>query len=113
METKINKYQEVIISIIERFAEQKYANMPDVENQVLIDKKRHHYQLVSIGWHEENFIYDVVFHFDIKPDGKVWLQANWTDIDIGIEMIEKGIAEEDIVIGFVPERFRPYLDKVA
>ena len=113
MDAKIKKYQEIIISIIERFANQKYANMPNVESQILIDEKRHHYQLISIGWYDDNFIYDVIFHFDIKPDGKVWLQVNWTDIDIGIEMMEKGIEEEDIVVGFIPERFRPYLNKVA
>lgn len=113
METKIKKYQEVIISILERFAKNKYANMPNLENQILIDEKRHHYQLVSIGWHKKEFVYHTVFHFDIKPDGQVWLQANWTDIDIGEEMIEKGIDENDIVVGFIPERFRSALKKTA
>jgi len=44
---------------------------------------------------------------DIK-DGKIWLQQNTTDIDVGQELIEMGIPQEDIVLGLHPPYKRPY-----
>jgi hypothetical protein len=48
-----------------------------------------------------------VLHFDIK-DGKIWLQHNATDTDVGQELIEMGVAKEDIVLGLHPPYKRPY-----
>ena len=47
-----------------------------------------------------------LLHFDIK-DGKVWLQQNTTDIDVGQELQELGIPKEDIVLNLHPYK-RPY-----
>jgi hypothetical protein len=38
---------------------------------------------------------------DIK-DGKIWLQHNATDTDVGQELMEMGVAQKDIVLGLHP-----------
>jgi hypothetical protein len=38
---------------------------------------------------------------DIK-NGKIWIQLNNTELDIGQALVEKGVPKEDIVIGFQP-----------
>jgi hypothetical protein len=48
-------------------------------------------------------------HFDIKDD-KIWIQCNFTDVDIAQELMELGIPREDIVLGFHPAYLRPYTD---
>jgi len=63
--------------------------------------------LLTIGWDKDKFIFHVVFHFDIKAE-KIWLQVNWTEIDIAAELVEMGVPKEDIVIGFQPPYARPY-----
>jgi hypothetical protein len=62
---------------------------------------------MRVGWKGLERIYYTVLHFDIK-EGKVWLQHNATDIDIGQELVEMGISKEDIVLGLHPPYKRPY-----
>jgi hypothetical protein len=49
----------------------------------------------------------LISKFDIK-DGKIWLQQNITDIDVGQELLEFGIPKEDIVLGLHLPYKRPY-----
>jgi len=79
----------------------------EVESQTLFDTDHDHYQLVRVGWEDNQRVYGCVFHLDIK-DGKVWIQWNSSDIDIGEELVALGIPKEDIVIGFQPEYMRQY-----
>jgi XisI protein len=46
-------------------------------------------------------------HIDIK-DGKVWIQRNMTEVDLGLALVELGIPKEDIVLGLHPAYKRPY-----
>jgi XisI protein len=39
--------------------------------------------------------------FDIK-DGKIWIQRNMTEADLGQELVEMGVPKEDIVLGLHP-----------
>ncbi len=105
---RIEKYQQIITSILEEEAPIKAVNMPSVENIVIADTARNHFMLYSIGWTEEmdNFIHSCNVHFDIIG-GKIWLQANWTEIDFAERLVERGVPKSDIVIGFQPTELRP------
>lgn len=61
---------------------------------------------MRVGWKDLKRIYYTVLHFDIK-DEKIWLQHNATDIDVGQELVEMGVAKEDMVLGFHPPYKRP------
>lgn len=104
---KVKKYQEILIEFLEEYAKIKPANMPDIENQVIADLERNHFQLVSLGWDKEHFVHSCTFHFDIKNE-KIWVQANWTDIDLGAELVSRGVPVTDIVAGFHPPHLRAY-----
>ncbi len=94
------KYQQMILQLLEEYAAIKSPFWPDVENQIVADTTRNHYQLVRIGWDEKkNFVHYVVFHFDLI-DGKIWIQANNTDRKIADELVEMGVQRSDIVLGF-------------
>jgi hypothetical protein len=105
---KIEQYQSYILGILNEYAQIKPVNLNDVDNQVITDYAHHHYQLVSMGWDGKLFSYSVLFHFDIKPDGKIWIQANATDIDVAVELERQGVPKSDIVIGFQPPQYRTY-----
>ncbi|MEO0409338.1 MAG: XisI protein [Cyanobacteria bacterium P01_A01_bin.135] len=89
----------------------EYGSYPyrygEVESQTLFDTQNDHYQLVRVGWEGSQRVYGCVFHLDIK-DGKIWIQWNSSDIDIGEELVALGVPKEDIVIGFQPEYMRQY-----
>ena len=66
-----------------------------------------HYQFMRVGWQGLSRVYHTVFYFDIK-DGKIWLQQNTTDSDVGQELVEMGVPKKDIVLGLHPPYKRPY-----
>ena len=59
-----------------------------------------------IGWEELKHVYHCFIHIDIK-DGKIWIQRNMTEDDLAQDLIEMGVAKEDIVLGLHPPYKRP------
>ena len=45
-------------------------------------------------------------NFYSKKSGKVWIYANWTEIDVAEALIERGVLSSDIVLGFQPKYVR-------
>lgn len=106
MDRKIKKYQKILTDYL--VAESTSKDSATIELQVVTDFKNNHFQLVETGWFEKRFIYQVVFHFDIKPNRKVWILVNNTDTLVAEEFITKGIPFTDIVLGFHPAHARQY-----
>lgn len=100
-------YAEIILDLLKEFASVEKVLTPDVKSQVIIDSLNHHYQLLSVGWHRQQFVYVTAFHFDII-DGKIWIQQNNTDVLIADELMERGVPPTDIVLGFVAPTVRQY-----
>lgn len=109
---KIAKYQSIIQAILKKYGAMRPNNDP-IETQLVFDLVNHHYILMSVGWQGENFVYGSVFHIDIKPDGKVWVQQDNTDIVVVDKLLEGGIPSKDIVLGFQPPYIRPYMTEFA
>ncbi|QLE57424.1 XisI protein [Nostoc sp. TCL26-01] len=93
-------------TLLEKHSEYKSRD-EDIESALLFDPVRDRYQLMRIGWKGLKRIYHIVIHFDIK-DGKIWLQQNTTDIDVGEELLAMGVDREDIILGLHPPYKRPY-----
>jgi hypothetical protein len=82
---------------------------PGVDRQIVIDSERDHYQLLSVGWEGEHRVYGCSLHIDIK-ESKVWIQRDFIDVEGGVagELVEMGVAKEDIVLAFHAPYKRPY-----
>jgi hypothetical protein len=106
MDNKIEKYQKIIEEFLTLEANDR--QYPDIELQVVTDTKHNHYQLAEVGWDDKYYVYRILFHLDIKPDGKVWLAANNTDVLVAEELVKRGIPASDIVLGFQPPYVRPH-----
>jgi hypothetical protein len=104
---KVKKYQEILTSYLKKQAGIKPVNMPNIDSYAIIDKENNHFQLLQSGWQDHDYIFTVVYHFDIK-NGKVWFQRNITDKDVVDELMEMGIDKNDIVLGFRDPLIRPY-----
>jgi hypothetical protein len=102
----IKKYQDAIMSILEDFASRPFSYTPTVEKQIIADKERNRFMVVGFGWEEpEKLSYSTFLHFAII-NGKVWVQQNWTEIPVAKRLMEQGVPQSDIVLGFVPEFYR-------
>ncbi len=103
---KIKKYQDAILHILENYAAVPFANTPTVEKQIIADKERNRFMVVGFGWENNDHLsYTTFLHFAIIND-KVWVQQNWTEIPVGKRLMEQGVPQTDIVLGFVPEYAR-------
>ncbi|AFZ58433.1 XisI protein [Anabaena cylindrica FACHB-243] len=105
---KLIKYREIVQKLLREYAEIGNSNQ-DVETQIVFDTEHNHYQLMNVGWKNDRRIYGCFLHIDIK-DGKVWLQHNGTEYEIGEELANLGIPKQDIVIGFHSPFKRQFTD---
>lgn len=103
---RLDRYRKAVQTLLERHSQFRTSN-EEVESELFFDTDRDHYQLMRVGWRGLSRVYHTVMHFDIK-DGKIWLQQNTTDMDVGAELTEMGIPKEDIVLGLHPPYKRPY-----
>ena len=103
---QVNYYRHCVQTILEKHSQSENQE-GGIEDEVLFDLVRDHYQLMQVGWQGLNRIYYIIMHFDIK-DNKIWIQQNTTDVDLGQELIEMGIKREDIILGLHPPYKRPY-----
>jgi XisI protein len=106
MDIKLKKYEKAILGILNEYAKIKYANIIG-GNQLIIDKENHRYQVVTIGWDNNQFVHDCPMHFDII-DGKIWVQQNMTEWEVGEMLEEQGVPKSDIVAGFLSPDLRAY-----
>ncbi len=103
----IDLYRKSIQTLLQKHSQISPKNSRDIENELFFDVERDRYQLMRVGWQELNRVYHTVMHFDIK-DGKIWIQQNMTDVDVGQELVELGVPKQDIVLGLQPPYKRPY-----
>jgi len=108
---KIKKYQDIIISYIERYNTETNSSKETqlgVKRRVLIDRENNSFQLLSAGWRDGHYVFGPIFHFDII-DGKVWMQCNNTEREVVDELMLQGVDKQDIVLGFVHPQARHFL----
>lgn len=101
---ELEQYRNAIVQLLQAYCEGE-VEQPDAEIQVICDRDRDHYQLVSLGWQGQRRFYSVLMHLDIKQ-GKIWIQRNETDRLIAQELVAMGVLPERIVLGLQPEYAR-------
>lgn len=112
MDTKLERYRTIITQVLQHYSEIPVTNEgknkdDELEEQLIIDTKHDHYQILTIGWQGSQRVYYPVFHIDIKND-KVWVQEDATDSDLVGQLEENGIDKSDIVLAFHAPYKRPY-----
>ncbi|MGK7889000.1 MAG: XisI protein [Leptolyngbyaceae cyanobacterium] len=108
---KLAHYRTIIETIVETHAQHRPSH-GDIESLPLCvgspvrSTYRHfdRYLLLDIGWGSTGRVHSVAFHLRIKND-KIWIEWDGTDPGIAQELIDAGVSQEDIVLGFYrPER---------
>jgi hypothetical protein len=102
------KYGQYVADLMQEYAEH-WGTYRGVTHQAIIDNEHQNYALISLGWEtgQRRYSHGICFHIQII-NGKVWIHQNETEEMIADELIEKGVAREDIVLGFLPERDRAF-----
>lgn len=106
------KYREILQSIVNRHAKFQPAN-GNIQTHAVCDAESDDYMVVDSGWNEKGRrIYDVVIHFRLQ-DGKVSVERDNTDAEIVRELIEDGIAKDDITLAYNAVPFQRLDDLIA
>lgn len=93
---KLNKYRKIIALILEQQADYG-SSVGQIDEYAICDEKTDNYLLLNVGWHPSGRRQQgVPVHIRIK-NGKVWLEWDGTDQEIARQLIDAGIAKEDLV----------------
>ncbi|MEM9214990.1 MAG: XisI protein [Cyanobacteria bacterium P01_F01_bin.150] len=100
---KLENYRTIIQQIVYAHAQHRPSH-GDIEPLPLCNLDADSYLLLDIGWGKTGRVHSMAFHVRIK-NGKIWIEWDGTDPGIAQELVDAGIPQEDIVLGFYrPER---------
>jgi len=108
---RLTTYHQAIVAEMEYQASIPISNRPDTQRHLVIDPERRRYVLFNVGWDGNDFIHGLLFHLELKEDGKIWLHANFTDIEIGQNLIERGIDPQHIEISWIEPALRQLIEE--
>ncbi|MDJ0554804.1 MAG: XisI protein [Microcoleaceae cyanobacterium MO_207.B10] len=102
----IESYRNIIQSLLTAYAAIPIAN-GKIDCYTVFDTKQDRYQVMNVGWDGYRRVYGCVLHLDIK-NGKIWIEQNMTEMRIAQQLVDRGVAKEDIVLGFQAPEMREY-----
>lgn len=107
---KIQKNQKILTQYIQSLANQYNTALGNkMIYQGIIDTQNNHFQLLKMGWRNDQFIYNVLLHLDINPKtGNIWIQQNNTEILLENDLKRFDVSKKQLVLGFRPESMRKY-----
>lgn len=98
---RIKKHEAILLEFLKEYEAKTNPSYSNIRSELFVDKEKKTFIVLAFGWTTERFLHFVPFHFEIKPDGKIWLYENRTDISVVEELTERGINEEDIFLALV------------
>ncbi len=90
---RIDEYRQIVIDFLEEFAKN------DANAQLIFDQSQDRYLVMHNEWRDDYRIYGCAMQLDII-EGQIWIQHNSTEIYIDRELIQRGVAPKDIILGF-------------
>jgi hypothetical protein len=103
---KSKAYQKIIIDLLQEY-DTHWGSIEGMKNKIVADTKTNTFVFMTYGWqNRETYTHLLCFHLEIIED-KVWIHENNTDAMIAIDLIQKGVNPEDIVIGFEKQAMLP------
>ena len=95
---RLKPYDRTVQELVEQYAAE-WKPHDGTSLEAVTDPEHGHYQIVRSDWKEGRFIHACLVHFTVR-DQKVQLLRNDTDVEWDRELINRGIAPEDIVLAF-------------
>ena len=81
----------------------------ELETLLISDDEKLHYILMNLGWQKGDRVVGMTVYVRIV-DGKFWVEEDWTERGIAVELMAAGIPKDDIVLAFHEPQMRPYTD---
>ena len=105
---KVKKYRQLVREILDTEYKDLLQNPNKSIRPIFIgDEENGHYLLYIDGWKGAQRLYGCSIHLEVTKEGKIWLHLDETDLNIGQQLLDKGIPKSDIVPGFISPPRRP------
>ena len=95
---KLAKYRRIIKRIVEHYGKFQ-SSVGNVETYSICDEKTDNYLVIDVGWLAFGRQHSMPIHIRIKND-KVAVEWDGTDQEIVQQLIDSGVDENDIVLGW-------------
>jgi XisI protein len=95
---KVEHYRQIVQELLTSYSQINFGD-PELVSELILDPIRDRYQVVYVGWSDEQRIYGCSLHLDIINE-KIWIQHDGTEGGIANELIDRGVPKTDIVIAF-------------
>ncbi len=101
---RIETYRKAIQTALREFASIPYS-YGDLQLQTVFDTADDHYLLIVLGQEGLKRVHGCLIHIDIINQ-KIWIRRDETETGVAQELLNAGIAKEEIVLGFHPPEIR-------
>jgi hypothetical protein len=101
----VDRYREIIRRVLTELANYDHSQQ-GLQSRTVFDAENDSYLVVTTGWEGLRRVDQIVAHFDII-DGKIWAQADNTNLGLVRELEAAGVPKHDIVLGFRHLDVRP------
>ncbi len=108
---RIMRFRQAIIDVIDDYIEE-HSSSVEKEGLVyekLIDTNNERFQLILVGWQDEERYYARIFHVDII-DNKIWIQDDNLEYSVAERLGDRGIPKKDIVLAYFSPSHREYTE---
>ena len=109
---RIENYRRILQRVVKRHAQFQPAN-GDIQTHAVCDRETDEFMVIDSGWNEKGRrIYDVVLHFRLQ-DGIVHVERDNTDAEDVRELLDSGIAKDDLILAYNALPFQKLEDLIA
>lgn len=81
----------------------------ELETFLIADDTQGHYIWMTLGWQKSERITGMTVYVRIR-DGKFWIEEDWTEEGIAMDLVRLGVPKEDIVLAFHEPKMRQFTD---
>ncbi len=106
---RLNHHQKIVKEVLTEYHELNEKSGSTTESAVAFDEVHNQYLLLLIGWQKDERIKSVMIHIRLK-NNKIWIEEDRTEDGVATDLLQKGIAREEIVLAFHPPHVRQYTE---
>jgi len=109
--TKLDRYRQLLRQVVERHAAMKPSDR-QIDSIAICDPSNDNYLMMDVGYDHVGRADDVIIHLRLRADGKVLIEYDGIEYGIARDLLEAGVAREDILLNMYPTP-RPLTETVA
>ncbi|MCU0566021.1 MAG: XisI protein [Oculatellaceae cyanobacterium Prado106] len=95
---QLTHYQDLIKQVLNDYARSR-SHSNNLEIHTLFNDLQNDYQILYLGWHDDDRIHRCLIHIQIKGR-KIWIEQDETEVGIANELVEAGVPKTDIVLAY-------------